>query len=165
MDGRSTLVGCGLHVGADDFTGSGDHLERPRVLISSATVAGPALAVLAASVGFRPTVIERVADLRGGGGGHAADLFGPVVELMDWMEALPEVEQARTQTKVIALIRPARRPVEVPAEMFNEGVSKRNIEIMRCDLAKIVYEATSGQVEYGSDDSIATVHDDGARSR
>ena len=66
--------------------------------------------------------------------------------------ALPEVEQARTQTEVTALIRPARRPVEVPAGMLSEGVSKRNIEIMHCDLTKIVYEANSGHVEYGSDD-------------
>ena len=72
---------------------------------------------------------------------------------------------APAQMGVGDLIRPARRPVEVPAEMLSEGVSKRHIEIMPCDLAKIVYEANSGQVEYGSDDSIATVHDDGARSR
>ena len=146
-------------------TASGDHVERPRLLISSASVAGPVLAYWLHRFGFRPTVIERVADLRVGGGGHAVDLFGPIVELMDWMGALPEVEQARTQTEVTALIRPARRPVEVPAGMLSEGVSKRNIEIMRGDLAKILYEANSGQVEYGSDDSIATVHDDGARSR
>ena len=113
-------------------TASGDHVERPRLLISSASVAGPVLAYWLHRFGFRPTVIERVADLRVGGGGHAVDLFGPVVELMDWMGALPEVEQARTQTEVTALIRPARRPVEVPAGMLSEGVSKRNIEIMHC---------------------------------
>jgi 2-polyprenyl-6-methoxyphenol hydroxylase-like FAD-dependent oxidoreductase len=82
---------------------------------------------------------------------------------MDWMGVLPEVEQARTQTEVIALARPGRRPVEVPAEMLSEGVSERHIEIMRGDLAKIVYEATRGQVEYVFDDSIATVHDDGSQ--
>ena len=34
---------------------------------------------------------------------------------------------------------------------------------MRGDLAKIVYEAARGQVEYVFDDSIATLHDDGSR--
>ena len=140
-------------------------VERPRVLISGASVAGPVLAYWLHRFGFRPTVIERVAELRVGGGGHAVDLFGPVVELMDWMGVLPEVEQARTQTEVIALVRPGRRPVEVPAEMVSEGVSERHIEIMRGDLAQIVYEATRGQVEYVFDDSIATVHDDGSRGR
>jgi 2-polyprenyl-6-methoxyphenol hydroxylase-like FAD-dependent oxidoreductase len=78
-------------------------VELPRVLISGASVAGPVLAYWLHRFGFRPTVIERVAELRVGGGGHAVDLFGPVVELMDWMGVLPEVEQARTQTEVIAL--------------------------------------------------------------
>ncbi len=49
--------------------------------------------------------------------------------------------------------------------MLSEGVSEQHIEIMRGDLAKILYEADRGQVEYVSDDSIATVHDDGAGSR
>ena len=137
-------------------------VERPRVLISGASVAGPVLAYWLHRFGFQPAVIERVAELRVGGGGHAVDLFGPAVELMDWMGVLPEVEQARTQTEVIALVRPGRRPVEVPAEMVSEGVSERHIEIMRGDLAKIVYEATRGQVEYVFNDSIATVHDDGS---
>src|SRR5215218_2484984 len=87
--------------------------ERPRVLISGASVAGPVLAFWLHRCGFRPTVIEQVAELRVGGGGHAVDLFGPVVELMDWMGVLPEVERARTQTEVIALVRPGGRPVEV----------------------------------------------------
>ena len=88
-------------------------VERPRVLISGASVAGPVLAYWLHRFGFRPTVIERIAELRVGGGGHAVDLFGPVVELMDWMGVLPEVERARTQTEVIALVRDRGRPVEV----------------------------------------------------
>jgi 2-polyprenyl-6-methoxyphenol hydroxylase-like FAD-dependent oxidoreductase len=137
--------------------------ERPRVLISGASVAGPVLAYWLHRFGFLPTVIERVAELRVGGGGHAVDLFGPVVELMDWMGVLPEVEQARTQTEVITLVRPRARTVEVPAEMLSEGVSERHIEIMRGDLAKILYEAARGQVEYIFDDSIAAVRDDGSQ--
>jgi hypothetical protein len=97
-------------------TGSGDHLERPRVLISQRHCGGSGVGRIGC-IGRRPTVIERVADLRGGGGGgHAADLFGPVVELMDWLGAYRR-SKARTQTEVIALIRPARRPVDVPAEV------------------------------------------------
>jgi 2-polyprenyl-6-methoxyphenol hydroxylase-like FAD-dependent oxidoreductase len=143
--------------------GGGITVEGPRVLISGASVAGPVLAYWLHRFGFRPTVIERVAALRVGGGGHAVDLFGPVVELMDWMGVLPEVEQARTQTEVITLVRPGARPVEVPAEMLSEGVSERHIEIMRGDLAKILYEAARGQVDYVFDDSIATVQDHGSQ--
>jgi 2-polyprenyl-6-methoxyphenol hydroxylase-like FAD-dependent oxidoreductase len=138
-------------------------VQRPRVLISGASVAGPALAYWLHRFGFQPTVIERTAQLRAGDGGHAVDLFGPAVELMDWMGVLREVEQARTRTEVIALVRPRGRLVEAPAEMASEGVSERHIEIMRGDLARILWEAARDDVEYVFDDSIATVHDDGNR--
>lgn len=138
-------------------------VERPRVLISGASVAGPVLAYWLHRFGFHPTVIERTAEVRVSGGGHAVDLFGPAVEVMDWMGVLAEVEQARTTTEVIALVRPRGRPVEVPAEMLSEGVSERHIEIMRGDLARILYDAARGRVEYVFDDSIATVRDDGSR--
>jgi 2-polyprenyl-6-methoxyphenol hydroxylase-like FAD-dependent oxidoreductase len=133
------------------------------VLISGASVAGPVLAYWLHRFGFRPTVIERTAQPRFGSGGHAVDLFGPVIEMTDWMGVLPEVEQAQTQTEVMALVRPRGRTVEAPAETLSEGVSGRHIEIMRGDLAKIVYRATRDDVEYVFDDSIATVQDDGDR--
>ena len=137
--------------------------QRPSVLISGASVAGPVLAYWLHRFGFRPAVIERTAQPRFGTGGHAVDLFGPVVELMGWMGVLSDVERARTQTKVIALVRPRRRPVQAPAEMLSEGVAERHIEIMRGDLAGIFYKATRDDVAYVFDDSIATVQDDGNR--
>ena len=79
-------------------------------------MAGPVLAFWLHRFGFEPTVVERTPELRLGGGGHAVDLFGPAVDLMEWMGALDEVKAARTQTRVIALIRPGRRPVNAPAE-------------------------------------------------
>jgi 2-polyprenyl-6-methoxyphenol hydroxylase-like FAD-dependent oxidoreductase len=138
-------------------------VERPRVLISGASVAGPVLAYWLHRFGFHPTVIERTPEVRVGGGGHAVDLFGPAVEVMDWMGVLAEVERARTATEVIALVRGHGRAVEVPAEMLSEGVSERHIEIMRGDLARILSDAARGKVEYVFDDSIATVRDDGSR--
>ena len=135
--------------------------KRPSVLISGASVAGPVLAYWLHRFGFRPTVIERTPQPRFGTGGHAVDLFGPVVELMGWMGVLSEVEQARTRTQVIALVRPHRRPVQAPAEMLSEGVAEQHIEIMRGDLARIFYEATRDDVAYIFDDSIATLRDDG----
>jgi 2-polyprenyl-6-methoxyphenol hydroxylase-like FAD-dependent oxidoreductase len=138
-------------------------VERPSVLISGASVAGPVLAYWLQRFGFVPTVIERNAELRSGGGGHAVDLFGPVVELMGWMGVLDEVEQARTRTEVIALVLSDGRSYAVPADMASEGVSARHIEIMRGDLARILYDAARDQVEYVFGDSIAAVHDDGTR--
>ena len=70
----------------------------PTVLISGASVAGPVLAYWLHRFGFRPTVVERTARLRDGGGGHAVDLFGPVLDVLDWMGVREAVEAARTRT-------------------------------------------------------------------
>src|SRR4051794_13807197 len=136
---------------------------QPRVLISGASVAGPVLAYWLGAFGFCPTVVERTAQLRAGGGGHAVDLFGPVLDVMDWMGLRDQIGQARTTTEVMTMIRPGRRPVEAPMEMLSAGVSDRHLEIMRGDLAQIVFEATRGQVEYIFGDSVVTLEDNGSR--
>jgi 2-polyprenyl-6-methoxyphenol hydroxylase-like FAD-dependent oxidoreductase len=96
--------------------------QRPRVLISGASVAGPVLAYWLHRFGFAPTVIERTPAVRVGGGGHAVD---------------------------------------VPAEALSEGVPDRHAEIMRGDLARILYEVTRDHVEYVFDDSVTTLHERG----
>jgi 2-polyprenyl-6-methoxyphenol hydroxylase-like FAD-dependent oxidoreductase len=137
-------------------------LRGLRVLISGASVAGPVLAYWLQRYGAVVTVVERTSEVRIGGGGHAVDLFGPAVDLMEWMGVLAEVQAARTRTRVISLVRAHGRPIEVSAEALGEGVSERHIEIMRGDLARIVYQLTRDQVEYTFDDSIAAATDDGS---
>ena len=134
----------------------------PRVLISGASVAGPVLAYWLQRWGFVPTVIERTSELRASDGGHAVDLFGPALDVMDWMGVLPKIEAARTHTRLISFVRAGRRAITVPAEALSEGVSERHIEIMRGDVARIVNECTREHVQYVFDDSIATLQDTGA---
>ena len=112
-----------------------------RVLISGASVAGPVLAYWLSRFGFQPTVVEKTAELRFGSGGHAVDLFGPALEIIEWMDALQQVQDARTHTEIISFLRDGHRPIDVPAELSAEGVSERHVEIMRGELAKIIYEA------------------------
>jgi 2-polyprenyl-6-methoxyphenol hydroxylase-like FAD-dependent oxidoreductase len=133
----------------------------PTVLISGASVAGPVVAYWLSRCGFQPTVVERMSALRIGGGGHAVDLFGPAVEIVSRMGVLDAVQAARTRTKVYRWIRPGHRDVEVDAARAFEGVSDRHIEIMRGDLAQILYEAGRDEVEYLFGDTISTLHDAG----
>ena len=78
------------------------HVAPSTVLISGASVAGPVLAYWLHRFGFQPTVVERTAELRFGGGGHAVDLFGPAVQIIEWMGTLPQVRDARTRTEIIS---------------------------------------------------------------
>jgi 2-polyprenyl-6-methoxyphenol hydroxylase-like FAD-dependent oxidoreductase len=128
-----------------------------RVLISGASVAGPVLAYWLARFGFQPTVVERTEELRFGSGGHAVDLFGPALKIIEWMGALPKVRDARTRNEIISLLRPGHPPVDVPAELMSEGVSEHHVEIMRGDLAKIAYETGRHDVEYLFGNSISAL--------
>jgi 2-polyprenyl-6-methoxyphenol hydroxylase-like FAD-dependent oxidoreductase len=145
--------------GSANIGGYAPHVVQSTVLISGASVAGPVLAYWLHRFGFQPTVVERIAELRFGGGGHAVDLFGPAVQIMDWMGALPQVRDARTRTEIISYLREGHRPVDVSAELMSEGVSERHIEIMRGDLTKIIYEAGRTDIEYVFGNSISTLRE------
>ena len=82
---------------------------QPRVLISGGQRGRAGAGVLVAGLRLLPDRVERTAHLRAGGGGHAVDLFGPVVDVMDWMGLRDQIRQARTTTEVMTLIRPGRR--------------------------------------------------------
>jgi 2-polyprenyl-6-methoxyphenol hydroxylase-like FAD-dependent oxidoreductase len=120
-------------------------------------VAGPVLAYWLRRFGFRPTVVERMEALRFGRGGHAVDLFGPALQIVEWMGVLPQVQDAGTQTEIISFIRDGHRPVDVAAELMSEGVSQRHVEIMRGELAKIIYEAGRDDIEYVFGNSISSL--------
>jgi 2-polyprenyl-6-methoxyphenol hydroxylase-like FAD-dependent oxidoreductase len=130
------------------------------VLISGASVAGPTLAYWLHRHGFNPTVVERTPSLRKGLGGHAVDLFGPSVDIADWMGILPSVLAARTQTELLSFHRPGKPPVDVDFSRLVAGISERHVEVMRGELASILYEATRHDVDYVFGDSIRTLEPD-----
>jgi 2-polyprenyl-6-methoxyphenol hydroxylase-like FAD-dependent oxidoreductase len=133
-------------------------LLNTEVLISGASVAGPTLAYWLRRYGFSPTVIERTPALRKGYGGHAVDLFGPAVDVTEWMGVLPQVSQARTRTERISFARPGKAAFEVDMSKLVAGIAGgRHIEIMRGELASILHEATRDDVEYVFGDSIRTI--------
>ena len=107
--------------------------------------------------GFRPTVVERTEALRFGSGGHAVDLFDPALQIVEWMGVLSQVQDAGTHTEIISFMREGHRPVDVAAELMSEGVSRRHIEIMRGELAKIIYEAGRDDIEYVFGNSISSL--------
>ena len=133
--------------------------DAPQVLISGASVAGPILAYWLSRFGFQPTVVEMAEELRIASGGHAVDLFGPAVQIIEWMGALSQVVDAGTHTEIISFVRDGHSPVDVPAETMSEGVSARHIEIMRGELAKIIYEVGRNDIAYVFGNSIRSLEE------
>jgi len=131
------------------------------ILISGAGVAGPAVAYWLYRYGFEVTVVERTPELRTGLGGHAVDLFGPSVDVAEWMGILPDVLAARTRTDLLTFERPGKPAVDVDFTKLVAGISDRHVEVMRGELTSIMYEATNGDVEYEFGDSITTLEDTG----
>ncbi|MFB4265514.1 FAD-dependent monooxygenase [Nonomuraea sp. GTA35] len=132
-----------------------------RVLISGASVAGPALAYWLARYGFTVTVVERAPALRKTGG-HAIDLFRPAMDIVERMGVLEQVLARKTGTELLTVYgEHGGRPAEVEIKRVMGAVSDRHVEIMRDDLSEIFYEATRHDAEYVFGDSITSISEDG----
>jgi len=130
-----------------------------RVLISGASIAGPVLAYWLHRAGFEVTVVERTGSLRTGAGGHAVDLLGPAVEVVERMGLGEAVRAHRTETDLMTLVRPGRADITINGAELLAGVSDRHIEILRGDLAQILYDATAQHVDYRFGTTITAIDD------
>ncbi|MFI7699197.1 FAD-dependent monooxygenase [Nonomuraea sp. NPDC049480] len=132
-----------------------------RILISGASVAGPALAYWLNRYGFAVTVVERAPALRKTGG-HAVDLFRPAMDIVEQMGALDRVLAEKTGVEHLTMYREGHdKPIELELRRVLTAVSDRHVEIMRDDLSEIFHDATCDDVEYVFGDSIASISDDG----
>ncbi|OEO31995.1 FAD-dependent oxidoreductase [Devosia insulae DS-56] len=119
------------------------------VLISGASVAGPSLAFWLSRYGFQPTIVERARQLREGG--YAVDFRGTSMEALRRMELLDAVKaEATNMGDMYYVDRHDREVATMPAAAFSG-----ELEIMRGDLARILYDATEAGTEYIFGDSIA----------
>ncbi|MES4906295.1 MULTISPECIES: FAD-dependent monooxygenase [unclassified Streptomyces] len=125
------------------------------VLISGASIAGPALAYWLHRHGFNPTIVERAPALRDGG--YAVDFRGEAhLSILRRMGILDELERARTGMGHMSYVNSAGKPVaDMPADLF-----AGDLEVLRGDLARILYDATKEHTEYVFGDSITSLTED-----
>ncbi|MFI9049354.1 FAD-dependent monooxygenase [Streptomyces sp. NPDC053427] len=133
--------------------------SRPRpaktVLISGASIAGPALAYWLHRHGFAVTVVERAPALRTGG--YKVDIRGAAIEAAERMGILEDIQRASTDMQTGAYVDDdGKRIATLPADIFGARIG-RDDEIMRGDLARILYDRTREDVEYVFGDSIASL--------
>lgn len=128
-----------------------------RVLISGASVAGPTAAYWLSRQGCAVTVVERMPLAQVRTSGHAVDLFGPAMDVAEWTGVLPALTEARTRTDVVSFQRQDGRGVDLDMRRLVAGISGRHLEIMRGELAAILYEATRSDVRYVFEDSIRSI--------
>jgi 2-polyprenyl-6-methoxyphenol hydroxylase-like FAD-dependent oxidoreductase len=119
------------------------------VLISGAGIGGPALAFWLQRHGFAPTVVEVAPAPRPGG--HAVDLRGAGREVAGRMGLLDAIRAERVDERGFAYVdRRGRWTARMPAGLFDGEGMVAEIEIMRGNLTRILYDATRDGTEYSS---------------
>jgi 2-polyprenyl-6-methoxyphenol hydroxylase-like FAD-dependent oxidoreductase len=132
-------------------------MTNSRVLISGAGIGGPALAFWLVRRGFEVTVVERAAGLREAG--YKVDVRGSATEVLRKMGLLAACQAADTGMRRVTYVKRDGGPIAaLPADLLM-GRRGDDLEIMRWDLSRILYDATAGAVEYVFGDAVATLAD------
>lgn len=122
-------------------------MNTKTVLISGASIAGPALAYWLHRHGFSPVIVEQAPTLRPGG--QAVDVRGVAREVVERMGIMPRVRRDSIDERGVGFVDSAgRRTASMPAELFGGEGIVAEIEIMRGDLTRILFEATRPHTEY-----------------
>ncbi|EXA35334.1 hypothetical protein FOVG_13426 [Fusarium oxysporum f. sp. pisi HDV247] len=131
-----------------------------KVLVSGASIAGPATAYWLAKAGAKVTVVERFPALRTGG--QAVDIRTAGVSVMRKMAGLEAAVRAKsTQEEGISFVREDGTPYGVirPTGNPDQQSLVSEYEILRGDLSKILFDMTRGNknINYIFDEQIASM--------
>lgn len=132
-------------------------MRNMRVLISGASIGGPALAYWLDRYGCQVTVVERAAGLRPGG--QAIDVRGTALEVCERMGVLEDIRAHSTGLRGMSTVDADGKELFSTTERTASGgeLDRPDVEILRDDLAKILVDAGGKDIEYLFDDSIAAL--------
>ncbi|MDQ1150315.1 2-polyprenyl-6-methoxyphenol hydroxylase-like FAD-dependent oxidoreductase [Sphingobacterium zeae] len=120
-------------------------MKDKKILVSGASIAGPTLAYWLDRYGFEVTVIERAAVLRLGG--QNIDVKGPAKEIALKMGILEEIRAHNTTEIGLRFVSSDNHTIaEFPSD--SSMSMTQELEILRGDLVKILYDLTAKRVEY-----------------
>jgi 2-polyprenyl-6-methoxyphenol hydroxylase-like FAD-dependent oxidoreductase len=124
------------------------------VLISGASVAGPALAYWLHRHGMRTTIVERADAVRPGG--LAVDFRGTAMRVLDQMGILDELRAHATHSgDALVVDADGNTIATMPGEIF-----AGDLEVHKSDLTRILYDLTENDTEYLFGDSITALTQD-----
>ncbi|GAB7038309.1 FAD-dependent monooxygenase [Catenuloplanes niger JCM 9533] len=132
------------------------------MLISGASIAGPALAYWLDRYGFDVTVVERAAGVRQGG--YPIDVRGSAIEVCARMGILPALREATINTRRLTALHPdGRVAARVEVAKLLGDQTQRDVELPRGELSDMLYALTRDRVEYVFGDSVRTLTQHGDR--
>ncbi|WP_030179506.1 FAD-dependent monooxygenase [Streptomyces violaceorubidus] len=134
---------------------------RPTVLISGASIAGPALAFRLNRHGYRVTVVEKAGTIRSGG--YPVDVRGTALDVVEEMGLLPRLRDAHIDLRRLTFLHGDGSEVaSIHPHAVTGGATGRDLEIRRGDLTDALYTAVRDDVEFLFDDSVDTLDQCGA---
>ncbi|MDL4815382.1 FAD-dependent monooxygenase [Actinomadura opuntiae] len=135
-------------------------MENTKVLISGASIGGPALAYWLDRYGFDVTIVEVTDGLRAGG--QAIDVRGPALEVAERMGILDRIREQRVQMRGMSMVDADGNELYRSEEhtITSGDLNSADIEILRDDLSRIIADAAGEGVEYLFGDSIAALEQD-----
>ncbi|MGC4940332.1 FAD-dependent monooxygenase [Kribbella sp. DT2] len=132
-----------------------------RVLISGASISGPALAYWLHRAGFAVTVVEKAGALRAGG--YPIDLRGTAIEVVRRMGILPQLRAAHVDSRRATFLNAdGSELVSVTPSAVAGSVEGQDLEVRRGDLAEALYGIVRDDVEFVFNDSIDVLDQSGA---
>ncbi|EXU61854.1 FAD-dependent oxidoreductase [Streptomyces sp. PRh5] len=130
------------------------------VLISGASISGPALAYWLHRSGFAVTVVEKAGALRDGG--YPIDIRGTATEVVRRMGILPRLRDAHVDSRRCTFLNADGSEVaSLSPSAVAGGVEGQDLEVRRGDLATALYGSVRDDVEFLFDDSIDTLDQSG----
>jgi len=131
-----------------------------KVLISGASISGPALAYWLHRSGFAVTVVEKAGGLRDGG--YPIDIRGTAIEVVRRMGILPQLQDAHIDSRRCTFLNAdGSELVSVTPSAVAGSVEGQDLEVRRGDLAAALYSIVRDDVEFLFNDSIDTLDQTG----
>jgi 2-polyprenyl-6-methoxyphenol hydroxylase-like FAD-dependent oxidoreductase len=128
------------------------------VLVTGASIAGPALAYWLVRYGFDVTLVERSPTIRTGG--YAIDIRGTAIDVIDRMGILPAVRAEHVATRQVTFLNGQGRQVaRVNLEDLALGGAGRHVELARGALTSQLFELIRSQVKHRFGDAITSLSD------
>lgn len=129
----------------------------PRVLISGAGICGPVLAYWLGRAGLSVTVVERADKLRKEG--QTVDIRNEGIQVIKWMGVEEEVRSRTTKEAGLKFV-DSENKTKAAFPQRDDGMSfTSDVEIVRGELATVLFEASKKWSEYIFGDSIEAVED------
>jgi 2-polyprenyl-6-methoxyphenol hydroxylase-like FAD-dependent oxidoreductase len=139
-------------------------VTKPTVLISGAGIAGPALAFWLARSGYQVVVVELAEGIRPGG--QTVDLRGAGRAVVERMGLLDQLRDRSMEQRGIAWVKAdGTRRAEMPVEAFHGNGMVSQLEILRGDLADVLYQASAADADYRFGTRITELNDSGGAVR